>query len=112
MSNSLKAVLLSVFFYPGTGHFFLKKHKAGCAFITLFSIPLFLLINEMVNQINLLVTHIEDGSLPLDVVSITEAVSQITSDATALSTNIYIMIAISLISAIDAYRVGQKQKAD
>ena len=110
MSNSLMAILLSVFFYPGTGHLFLKHHKAGCAFIILFSIPLFLLIKEMVNQINLLIAQIESGNIPLDVVSITEAVSQLTADATALSTNIYIMIAISFISAVDAYRVGQKQK--
>ena len=107
MSNSFKAVLLSIFFYPGTGHLFLKKQFIGCAFIVLFSVPLFLLIKDLLVKVNQIVSKIETGAIPLNLPSITEVASQLNADAHALTFNIYFMMAIWFISAIDAYRLGK-----
>lgn len=112
MDRSLKAVLLSTLLYPGSGHFFLKKKLAGCIFIVLFSTPLFFLLNEIITKTNQVIAQIETGHIPFDIVSITAALTDITSgnNAQALTIKIYFMTAIWIISALDAYRLSRHQE--
>ena len=109
MNKSLKAVLLSVLVYPGLGHVFLKKYKTGFVLVSLFTVPFLLLVGEIVNKTNQVIASIESGDIPLDIVAISQAVSNITSspEAQSLNINIYIMGTVWLIGAWDAYRLGK-----
>jgi len=91
------------------GHFFLKKYVAGFALVSVFSIPLFLVIGEIVNKTNQVIERIENGDIPLDIEAITEAISNLTSgsEAQELDVKIYVMIVVWIIAALDAYRLGK-----
>ena len=106
MNNSVKAILLSTLLYPGSGHFFLKKQIKGCIFAALFSLPLLLLFSEIINKTNQIIAQIESGNIPLDIIAISKALTEITSDSTV---HIYLMGAVWVISALDAYRLGKQQ---
>lgn len=109
MNKSLKAVLLSALVYPGVGHFFLKKYATCIALVSVFSVPLFLLISEIVGKANIVVQQIENGEIPLNIAVISESFSSITSDTDTqgLNIKIYVMIAVWLIGILDSYRVGK-----
>jgi len=109
MNRSIKAVLLSALVYPGVGHFYLKKYVAGVVLVSVFSIPLFLVIGEIVNKTNRIIERIENGDIPLDIMAISEAMSNVTSgsEAQELNIKIYIMIVVWVIAALDAYRLGK-----
>jgi hypothetical protein len=111
MNKSLKAALFSAVVYPGAGHFFLKNYKTCVAIVSIFSILLFLVVNEILSKTNLVVEKIESGEIPLDITAITEAVSRITSSTAAQEVNIkiYIMIIIWVIAILDSYKAGKTQ---
>jgi len=110
MNKPLKATLLSLLLYPGAGHIFLKKYKLGFALISIFSVPLLLLVGDIVNKTNQVIARIESGDIPADIVAISQAVSNITAgpEAQTMHVNIYIMGAVWLISAFHAYWIGKK----
>lgn len=109
MEKSLKALLLSLLLYPGVGHFFLKKNKAGCFFAAFFSLPVFIVLSEIFTKMNQIITRLESGELPFDPIAVTKAISEITSssDSQLLTINIYVLVVIWIISAFDAYRLGK-----
>ncbi|GLS90138.1 hypothetical protein GCM10007916_12050 [Psychromonas marina] len=109
MNRSVKALLLSTLLYPGSGHFFLKRHLVGCMFAVLFSVPLLFLLDEIVTKTNQVITQIENGYIPLDIAAITDALTGILSDTEGqtLTLNVYVMSVVWVVSAIDAYRLGK-----
>ncbi|MCP5076466.1 MAG: hypothetical protein GY951_00170 [Psychromonas sp.] len=109
MKKSVKATLLSLLLYPGAGHIFLKKYKLGFVLVGVFSVPLLLLVGDIVNKTNQVIARIESGDIPADIVAITHAASNITSgpEAQTMNVNIYIMGAVWLISALHAYCIGK-----
>ncbi len=109
MNKSLKAVLLSALVYPGAGHFFLKKYAMCIALVSVFSVPLFLLISEIVGKANIVVKQIENGEIPLNIAAISESLSSIISDTYAqdLNIKIYVIAAAWLIGILDSYRVSK-----
>ena len=112
MNKSLKALLLSVLVYPGIGHVFLKKYITAFALVTSFSIPLYLVVAELINKTNQVIARIESGEIPLDNAAITDAISQLMAggDGDALDLKIIVMSAIWIVAAVDAYRIGKHVK--
>lgn len=111
MNRAIKAVLLSALIFPGSGHLFLKKYVNAIVFISIFSIPLFLVIADVVNKTNHVIEEIEKGYIPLDAVAISEALSNIMTrtDTQSLNMQVYFMIAVWIIAIIDAYRLAKKE---
>lgn len=110
MNRSIKAVLLSALIYPGIGHVFLKKYVAGCILASIFSVPVFLVVSEVITKTNKVIEEIEKGNIPLDTAAITEALSNVMSsaDIQSLNTQVYVMMVVWIIAIVDAYRVGKK----
>jgi len=108
LHRSVKALLLSALLYPGCGHFFLKKKKTGCLFVALFTLPLFIIMHDMITKINHIIARIENGELPFDLIAVTEAVNNIIVGTSSqfITYNIYTMLAIWMICVLDAYRLG------
>jgi len=107
MKKPLKAAMLSLFVYPGAGHFLLKKHKMGILFMLLFSIPFGWLLVDMVEQTNQLLQTVIDNNLPLDVATLTDMFTTLSTTHTQTTNGKGLfMLVIWLLSTADAYRVG------
>jgi len=110
MKNATKAVLWSIFIFPGSGHFVIKKPVPGAIILALTSAALIVVVTKAVERALQIVAKVENGEIPLDPIVIAEQVSiqSLQADSQALSIAWYILIGIWLIAAIDAYRVGRK----
>ena len=109
MKKSIKAALLSALIYPGAGHFFLKKYVTCSALMSVFSVPLFLVISETVNKANEIVEQIINAKVPLDTVVINDAISTLIygTETQELSMKFYLMLIVWVISILDSYRLGR-----
>ncbi len=109
MKKDLKAALLSTAVYPGAGHYFLKKHVTCFIFVTVFSIPLLLILNQVIDKTNKIAELIVSGEIPLQLTSITEVVTRTITDTLAQESagKLYFMLFIWLVAALDAYRLGR-----
>ena len=115
MKLPIKALLLSALIYPGAGHFLLKKTTRGAILAGLFSIPLFLKITDSIRKMNQMieqiVTQIERGEIPFDILIITESVSKLSENLYTQSFNIklYLMLFIWGVAILDVYRIANKK---
>ncbi len=114
MSKAIKAALLSAFVFPGTGHFFLKKHIIGASLAGAAVASLYLVISRMVERALLIAERIQLGEVQLDVAAIAELISKQPTGTDSQLLNIaWIVLIISwLIGIVDSYRVGRRQDKD
>ncbi len=112
MNIALKSVLLSALVYPGAGHFFLKKYRACIVFVVVFSVPLFSVINDIVDRADQVVELIIKGEVSPDIASISESLSSLSNDSNvqALNFQIYIMLIVWVIGIYDAYRQSKLER--
>jgi len=109
MKKPLKAVLISALVYPGLGHFLFKHYIAGTIIISSFSIPLFLLIGNIVATTEQVINQVQRGEIPLDVGAISNAILMASgSSMQALNVYTYVMIAAWVIGIVDIYRITRK----
>jgi len=110
MKKSVKAALLSAFIYPGTGHFFLKRHGVGAFLACTFSVPLYFIISEIMAKAENIVEQINNGEIPLDIAAISQSLSSsaVGVDAQELNIKMYVLIIIWAIGILDSYRLGRK----
>ena len=109
MNRSTKAALLSALVFPGAGHFFLKKYIPGGILATTAFVALYILVSKAVERAVQITDKIQRGEVELDIVAITELVSnhpagpedQILSIATAA------LLISWVIGIADSYRVGR-----
>ena len=76
MNKSLKAALLSALVFPGVGHFSLKKPIQGVLLSGVSIICLYFLITTSVDIAQQLIVKVQSGEIPMDVVKMSEIVSQ------------------------------------
>ncbi len=76
MSKAIKAALLSTFIFPGTGHFFLKKHITGTLLAGAAFVSLYLVLSRLVERALQIGEKIQRGEVQLDVDAITELISK------------------------------------
>jgi hypothetical protein len=109
MNNSMKAVLLSAFIFPGAGHFFLKKPIPGAALVVTAFAALYLIISNALERALQIAEKIQSGEVQLDVAAIAELVStQPTGTGTQVLNIATAVLFISwLIGIVDSYRVGR-----
>jgi hypothetical protein len=109
MSKAIKAALLSAFVFPGTGHFFLKKHIIGTLLAGAALASLYLVFSRMVERALQIGEKIQRGEVQLDVAAITELISKqpTGTDAQLLNVAWTVLIISWLIGIVDSYRVGR-----
>ena len=109
MSKSTKAALLSALLFPGTGHFFLKKHILGVVLAGTALVALSVVVTKTVERALQITGKIQSGEVPLDVAAITELVTKQSAGAEAQSLNIAtaVFLIVWLCGIADSYRVGR-----
>ena len=111
MKESSKAVLLSAFLFPGTGHLYLKKYLPGSILAGVTLVGVYYLVTITVERAWEIAEKIQSGDVPLDATAITELVSQQSSGADSPLINIATLAIIIcwVIGIIDSYRAGSVQ---
>lgn len=109
MKESLKAALWSIFILPGSGHFYLKKPLAGSVIVAIVCGGLSVVVIEIVERAMKIVDKVLLGEIPYDPFIIAEMVSKQSKSENSqwLEYAWYVLIAIWVIAAIDAYRLGR-----
>lgn len=110
MTKSTKAALLSALVFPGVGHLFLKKYVSAVILASTAFVGVYYLTMTMIEKALQITQKIQMGDVPLDVVGLTELVSQQSASAEAQLINIATttFIIVWLISIVDSYRAGRK----
>lgn len=111
MQESTKAALWSIFIFPGGGHFYLKKLIVGSLMAGVAIAALLFVLIEVVERANAIADRILAGEVPLDLIVITDMVMKQTEQGSSQVIDFawYSLIAVWLIAAIDAYRLGRKK---
>lgn len=93
--------------FPGVGHFYLKKYVLGLLLSIGAATATYFIVSSAVQTALEVVVKIEGGSIPLEVGTITELVSQ-QSHASEYSTNIAMIALFTfwIIGMLDSFRVG------
>jgi len=114
MTNAAKAALWSIFVIPGSGHFVLKKPIPGTVFIGLSIAALTVIVIKAVERANQIVDKVLNGEIALDPLVIAEQVSMQSAQTGSNLLNIatYLLIAVWILAAIDAYRLGRIKDKD
>ncbi len=110
MKESLKAALWSLFIFPGSGHFYLKKWIVGSILSVIAVGALAVIMTKVIERANLIAEQIILGEIPFDLTVITEMVSQQSklNDSPLLTSAWYVLIVVWVLAAIDAYRLGHQ----
>jgi hypothetical protein len=111
MNKSMKAALLSVFIFPGVGHFFLKKYISGTVLAAAAMTALYLIISRAVARTLQITEKIQRGDVQLDVAAITDLVSKPPSgtEGQLLNMATTMLIVVWLIGIVDSFRAGRRQ---
>ena len=114
MKANKKAALLSGLLYPGIGQFYLKKMLLGGTLVVATTVCLFYLFREVFKLTSQIAAEIQQGTMPLD---INQMYSQIhsslyNSDSNALTIMLYTLVAVWIISIIDALFTKEKKIAE
>lgn len=109
MKSSTKAVLLSLFLFPGSGHVYLKKYAVGGVLITASLAAIYYLLLAIVDKATRVSEMILSGEVRLDVISITQALSKQTTaaDSQSLKVATAVLVVCFLVGILDAYRLGR-----
>jgi len=110
VSLALKAVLLSGLVYPGAGHYLLKKHILCFVFAIAFSIPLLVVLNDLMSVARDLSQQIQTGQIPLDIIEIRHQLLHSFTEEKSRNMIMYgyLLLTVWLISIGDAYRIGRQ----
>lgn len=109
MKKSTRAVLLSVFIFPGIGHFLLRRPGRGGLLVAAALVAVGIIVRDATQQALAIVDKIQNGEIPLDPAAIERAIGQ--TDTTS-STIAWCGIAfVWLVAAIDTYRIGRQLDA-
>lgn len=109
MAKSTKAALLSALVFPGAGHFFLKKHITGAVLAVAALVPLYLIISKMIERAVQITDQIMRGTVPLDLVAITEYISKQPAGTRLLNIAWVVLVISWLLAIVDSYRIGLSQ---
>jgi hypothetical protein len=109
MKKSTKAVLLSAFVFPGTGHLLLRKFIPGAILIGASLASAYYITSKTVEESLQIVEQIQNGDVPPDMTSIEELVSKQSAGADAYLLDIatYLFLICWLFGIVDSYRAGR-----
>jgi hypothetical protein len=114
MKKSTKAVLLSAFVFPGSGHVLLKKYVLGIVLIGVSLASTYYMVSKTVEETMQIVEQIQSGYVQPDAAAIEELVAKRSTgtDAYLIDIAMYIFIICWLIGIIDSYRVGRARESN
>lgn len=107
---ALKAVLLSLFLFPGSGHLYLKRHTFGLILIVVSLASLAVLFSSVYETAQLLSYRVLDGEIDLDPSSLSQAIrtERAAMNNSRLDTAMFVLVGCWLIGVLDSYRVGKQ----
>lgn len=108
MKKPVKAAVISAVIYPGLGHIFLEKKRQGFMWATVFTVPLYLLVSELLTQTKLITKQVIEGTIPLDISAISQAVFDAMATKPALTYCTYLLAILWLLAIADSFRLGCK----
>jgi len=108
MKKSTKAVLLSVFVFPGTGHLLLKRYITGAVIVGTALLAYYILISNVFNKALGIAEKIQSGEIQPDIQVITELVLARTADTPQMNMAVVILFICWLVSVVDSYRLGRR----
>lgn len=114
MKKTEKAILLSIFLFPGAGHVLLKRYLTGFFLIIIASIASYFLIYGVIGQALEIADKIKTGELYPDLSVILELVSHQSESVEfqSINTATIVLMAVWLVGIVDLYRiVWQQNKA-
>lgn len=110
MKKTIQVTLLSLLVFPGVGHLALKKYVLALGFFASFAYLLLSLINEISDKIHPLYTQILSGKVAIELSAIRQAlIEQGALENAHLTTLSYLLVAIWLVAAVDAYRIANNK---
>ncbi|MFT6102273.1 MAG: hypothetical protein ACJA2B_000715 [Candidatus Endobugula sp.] len=110
MKVSTRATLLSLFMFPGSGHFFLKKYLFGCLYIGIAAAASLVLFISMMKRASVIADQIVAQQMSFSISTIIELVTAAppTDEAHLLNIAINVFLITWFVSTIDAYLAGRK----
>ena len=98
MKDSIKASLISAFVYPGVGHLFLKKNALGTILALIFSVPLYIVVNDRYTKVTQIIKQVVDSQVPVDIVVLLDSLNRViySVDSTELKNSLIAIIIIWL----------------
>ncbi len=114
MNRPLKATLLSVFIFPGAGHFLLKQYVAGTILAGTTLLALGILMIKMIEIAVQIAAKLQTGEVQYDVAAITELISTnaFGNEAQLLNYATTVLVIAWLVGIIDSYRIARAQEKD
>ena len=108
MKKSTKATLLSMLVFPGVGHLYLRKYLLGMVLFIGAATATYFIVSSAVKTALEVAEKIQSGSIPLEVGTITELVSQ-KSHAGEYATNnaLIALFTFWVIGIFDSFRIGR-----
>lgn len=108
MKESTKSILWSVFIFPGAGHFYLKKWLPGAVSAVIVTGALIVILTRVMERANQIAERIILGEIPLDIGIIMALVSKQNAQGDSmLDIAQYALVAVWIIAALDAFRLGR-----
>lgn len=109
MTHSLKAVLLSGLVFPGLGQWLLGHRMRAAIFMLAVSICLIIIVHQATQQAYAVLDQLQLEGGALDIVTITNAATQATSniDSSVVQLALIALIFIWVAGIVDAYLVGR-----
>ena len=111
MTPSSKAALLSALVFPGSGHFYLKKHIVGALLAGISLVCIYLLISTVMEAAQVISLKIENGEIPLDIEQIRAEIHKqsAASSSTTIGIATWLLGICWLTGIVDSFRLGRKQ---
>ncbi len=111
MKSALKGALLSGLVFPGLGQVNLKHYKRGIALMLIVSVSLLVIVVKAVLQAFTILEKIELESRAIDMSTILNATTQVSTASDSLLYNFLLLLIILcwIIGIVDAYRIGRKR---
>lgn len=113
MKVSTKALLCSIFVFPGIGHLILKRYKSSVILITLASIATTVIVVEVFSIAWRITQQLTQGGLIPDMWTIRQHIHQQLSgtEATFINWMFVLLGLVWLVSIIDVYRLGREDSS-
>lgn len=108
-SNVRKTLMLSIFAFPGAGHFFLKENLRAVLFVLSFALGAGVIIVNIMQKSQAVADKIAAGEMVLDVVKVTQAILAQPDmfSAHTLTVIAWGLLIIWQLSIFDSYRLAK-----
>jgi hypothetical protein len=109
MKKTTTVTLLSLLIFPGVGHILLKKYAVAFGFIASFAYLLLSFIGDIVDKSQKVVDRIIQGTIPLEVNAIKEALLDqgVLFSQQQMFTG-YLLLLVWILATFDVYRIAKK----